>query len=517
MRKTVPILLAITLVSAAIGQPGPPPPAAPLKPLFADAQPVRACESLRDVKLPNTTIDSAELHPAAGTRPAVCRVTATSTHPPAGDQVKIYIGLPAAGWNGRFEGTGGGGFSGGSANGVVAPASQGFAAGATDTGHPGASGSFALDSNGHLDWMLIRDNAYLGIHEMTVTGKALVEAFYGKAPGHSYFNGCSTGGRQGLAEAQRYPTDYDGILAGAPAINWTRLHVEQLWGPLVMKESNDAPARCKFQAAQSAAVAACDMDDGVADGVIGDARACKFDAQELVGATPNNCETITQADADVFRKIWEGPRRQDGSFIWYGLSRGGDFTGVSGTAGTPPAPQPNGITLDWWKYFLNQNAQWDWKPLDYGSYEHYVDQSLEEFSAVLATDNPDLSGFRDHNGRIVIWHGGADQLIYPEGTVDYFQKVQSKMGGPEATSKFARFFIAPGVSHCGGGAGAQPAGQFEAVVSWVEEGKAPETLDSVKRGPNGQSTRPICQFPMHAKYKGTGSVDDAANFSCVEN
>jgi feruloyl esterase len=482
----------------------------------AHAQTVRTCESLQTLSLPNTTIESAATEPAAGNRPAFCRVTAVTTHPPAGDRIRVFLGLPLTGWNGRFQGIGGGGFSGGNANGVVAPVAQGYAAGSTDTGHEGGSASFALDATGHLHWMLIRDNAYLGIHEMTVTGKTLVEAFYGTAARHSYFNGCSTGGRQGLSEAQRYPADYDGILSGAPAINWTKLHVEQMWGTVVMLAAGNPVPQCKFAAAQAAAVAACDAADGVTDGVIENPRACTFDPGQLVGTSAGACGTFTEADAGVIRKIWQGPRRQDGSFLWYGLQRGGDFSGLSSTGGSPLAPRPNAITLDWWRFFLNQNPQWDYSGLTPDAYEHYWDQSVEEFSAVLATDNPDLSAFRDRGGKIVLWHGWSDQLIYPEGTIDYYQRVQKQMGGSASTSGFARLFLAPGVGHCGGGPGPQPEGQFDAVVRWVEEGKAPDTLRAVRRGQTGATrSRPLCQFPLVAKYTGTGSTDDAANFVCA--
>ena len=478
-------------------------------------QPVRTCESLTSLSLANTAIESASTEVASGDRPAFCRITAVTTHPPAGDRVRIFVGLPLTAWNGRFEGVGGGGFMGGSANGVNVPVSQGYAAGSTDTGHEGPSGSFALDSTGHLNWLLIRDNAYLGIHEMTVTAKALIEAFYGTPARHAYFNGCSTGGRQGLSEAQRYPTDYDGILSGAPAINWTKLHMEQMWGTVVMLAAKNPVPQCKFAAATAAAVAACDAADGVTDGVIENPRACTFDPKQLVG-TSTACGDFTAADAGVIRKIWEGPRRQDGSFLWYGLQRGGDFGGLSSTGGTPVVPRPNPITLEWWRYFLNQNPQWDYMNLTPASYELYWDQSVEEFSAVLSTDNPDLSAFRDHGGKIILWHGWSDRLIYPEGTIDYYQRVQKQMGGAENTAKFARLFLAPGVDHCAGGPGPAPEGQFDAVVHWVEEGKAPETLTAVKRGPNGVTrTRPLCQFPLVAKYKGTGSTDDAANFACA--
>jgi feruloyl esterase len=234
--------------------------------------------------LANTTIDSALPDTPAPGGAGVCRVTATVTHPPAGDKVKVWVALPVDTWNGRFQGMGGGGMSGGSENSVRAPAAAGYVAGATDTGHEGGSGSFALGPDNRHNWMLIRDNAYLGIHDMTVTAKALAEAFYGKTPKYSYWNGCSTGGRQGLSEAQRYPADYDGILAGAPAINFPKLHVAQLWGPMLMQAAGHAVPMCRLNAAVEAAVKACDANDGVTDGVIADPTRCAFDPGALVGS-----------------------------------------------------------------------------------------------------------------------------------------------------------------------------------------------------------------------------------------
>jgi hypothetical protein len=173
--------------------------------------------------------------------------------------------------------------------------------------------------------------------------------------------------------------------------------------------------------------------------------------------------------------------------------------------------------MEWWRYFLTKNPQWDWTALTPALYEQYWDQSVEEFSAVLATDNPDLTAFRDRGGKLVLWHGWSDQLIYPEGTIDYYQRVQKQMGGAESTSKFARLFLAPGVGHCAGGPGAQPAGQFDALVRWVEQGQAPDVLNAVRRDGSGNvvRSRPLCQFPLVAKYKGTGSTDDATNFVCA--
>src|SRR2546427_1025817 len=222
----------------------------PPKPLFPDAAPVCSCESLAKVSLPNTMIDTAAIDPSDGS----CRVTATVTHPPSGDRVKVFIGLPATNWNGRFRGNGGGGFSGGSVGSLRGPVAQGYAAGATDTGHEGGSGSFALDANGRLNWQSIVDNAYLGIHDMTVVGKALTKAFYGKAPRYSYFVGSSTGGRQGLMEAQRYPNDYDGIVSACPAINWQRFLPADLCPQVVMVAATNFIPKSNLDAATAAAV-----------------------------------------------------------------------------------------------------------------------------------------------------------------------------------------------------------------------------------------------------------------------
>ena len=512
------LAVAVSIATVLIhgqGQAPQPPPVVP-KSLVAKGEPVIACENLKSVTLPNTTIDAAVVDPGNPALPASCRVTATVTHPPADDRVKVWIGLPMTNWNGRFQGVGGGGFSGGSANGVAQPLRAGYAAGSTDTGHDGGSGSFALDAKGQLNWQLIRDNAYVGIHDMTVTGKALVQAFYGTAPQKSYFNGCSTGGRQGLSEAQRYPADYDGILSGAPAINWPKLHNGQLWGQLVMLEANNFVPPCKFAAATAAAVEACDAIDGVKDGVIEDPPRCTFDPKALVGAAAGaNCSALTEADAGVIRKIWDGPRARDGSFLWHGLPRGGAFA-LSATGGNPPAGQPFGITLDWFRYFLTQNPKWDWTTLTHATYEQLFKQSVEQFGDVFGTDNADLGAFRKRGGRVVMWHGWADPLIYAGGSIDYYKRVQTAAGGPAATAQFFRFFLAPGVGHCAGGAGPAPTGQFDTVVKWVEEGQAPDTLTAVRRDGSGAITRsrPLCQYPLVARYKGSGSTDEAANFEC---
>ncbi len=465
------------------------------------------------VALPNTTIESAAVDPNDA---SICRVTAITTHPPAGDKVKIWLAIPTANWNGRFVGNGGGGFVGGTATGVNQPVALGYASGSTDTGHEGGSGSFALGPDGHLNWQAIRDNAHVGIHEMTITGKALTQAMYGVAPKYSYWNGCSTGGRQGLMEAQRYPQDYNGIVSGAPAINWPKLMMESIWGTLQMNAAGNPIPACKLAAATAAAVAACDSIDGVKDGVIEDPSRCKYDPKALIGTPAGDCGSFTQADADIIRKLWEGPRRQDGSFLWYGQSRGADLNALAASRGTPLKPQAFTFTVDWLKYWITENPQFDWTAMTPAAYEHFWDQSVEEYGIVIGTDNPDLTAFRDRGGKAIIWHGWADQLISAEATIDYYKRVMQQMGGAEKTAQFARFFLAPGVAHCGGGSGPAPFGQLDALLSWVEDGKAPVTLTAARRDQAGVITRsrPLCQYPQVAKYKGSGSTDDAANFVC---
>jgi hypothetical protein len=517
-RIVLQALAAAMLIAAAMtpsqAQPGAQPPLGTTpKPAIPNVKPARSCESLASVALPNTTIESAAVDP---NNPAICRITAITTHPPTGDKVKIWIGIPTSNWNGRFLGIGGGGFVGGSPTGVNQPVALGYASGSTDTGHEGGSGSFALDANGRLNWQSIRDNAHVGIHDMTVTGKALTEAMYGASPRYSYFNGCSTGGRQGLMEAQRYPQDYNGIVAAAPAINWPKLIMQSIWGTLQMNVAGNPIPACKLAAATAAAITACDAIDGVKDGVIEDPKRCNYDPKALIGTSAGECGSFTEKDAEIIRKLWQGPRREDGSFVWYGQSPGADLNAVSASRGTPLKAQGFPFTVDWLKYWITQNPAYDWTTMTPAAYERFWEQSVEQYGAVIGTDNPDLSAFRDHGGKAIIWHGWADQLITADGTIDYYKRVLQQMGGAEKTAQFARLFLAPGVAHCAGGAGPAPYGQLDALLSWVEDRKAPAALSAARRDQTGTITRsrPLCQYPQVAKYKGSGSTDDVANFVC---
>jgi feruloyl esterase len=483
------------------------------KPAIPNVKAVQSCESLTNVRLPDTTIESATVDTS---NTNICRIVAVKTHPPAGDKVRIWVAIPTTNWNGRFLGTGGGGFSGGSPAGVNAPVALGFAAGATDAGHVGGSASFALGPDGKLDWQAIRNFAHVGIHEMTVIGKALTEAMYGVAPRYAYFNGCSTGGRQGLMEAQRYPQDYNGIASGAPAINWTHLMMQSFWGSMLMNAASNPIPSCKLEAATAAALTACDGIDGVKDGVIEDPGRCTYDPKPLIGTSAGDCPAFTQADVDIIRKLWEGPRRADGGALWHGPPRGSSLIALAGSRGEPLAPQAFGFSVDWLRYFITQDPKFDWTTVTPAAYQALWDRSYEQYGTVIGTDNPDLSAFRDRGGKTIIWHGGADALITAAGTIDYYKRVQSRMGGAKATSDFARFYFAPGVGHCSGGPGPQPTGVLDALVAWVEDGKAPDTLTAVRRNESGAitRTRPLCQWPLVARYRGAGSTDDASSFVC---
>ena len=461
------------------------------KPLYPGAAPVCTCDSLHYISIPNTTIDSVTIDSTQGW----CRVVATVTNPPASDHIKIYVALPTKGWNGRFLGTGGGGFAGGSPTNLRAQAARGFAVAATDTGHAGLDGSFALDQNKRLDWQSIEDFAYLGIHEMTMVGKALVEAFYGRVPGRSYFIGGSTGGRQALMEAQRYPGDYNGIVAAAPAIYFNHLKFAQLWPQMVMLDADHFIPEAKLTAATAAAVESWRKTRHTSDEFIDDPRQFGFDAKSLVGTIVQD-SVFTAADAEVIDQIWQGPRGRDGRFLWYGLQRGADLKFLAGTGGTPIHGEPYPMAIDWCQFFLAKNRAWKWTSINRSEFERLLAQSIEEFSPVIETADPNLTEYRDRGGKLIIWHGWADQFIPPEGSIVYYQQIARRMGGPQETSKFARLFMAPGVGHCGGGSGPQPFALIAAIIRWTEEGTPPDKLAGEMFDTNGvaRCSRPLSSF-----------------------
>jgi Tannase and feruloyl esterase len=452
------------------------------------------------------------------------------------DRIGVDVWMPVNGWNGRFQGVGGGAFLAGHPYFMVGAVNAGYSAAVTDAGNTPSSpfdGSFALDSTGHLNWPLIKDFAYRGVHDLAVVGKAVTAAYYGSKAKFSYWNGCSTGGRQGMAEAQRYPSDFDGILAGAPAINWQKYLPGSLWAQLVMLQSVDFMPQCKFSAFQTAAIKACDtLGDRVVDGVIGDPLACRFDPDSLVG-TSTPCGTITAQDAAVVAKIVAGPRSTGGKFLWYGLPWGatfaGDFVGAglanTATTGGTTIGVPFPLILEYLGTWVQQNppvpaGTWDWTTTTYDRFDQLFQQSVDLFGNVMGTDNPDLSGFKKAGGKLVIYHGLADQLIFPQGTINYYRRVQQSTGDRTDTADFARLFLAPGLAHCAGGPGAQPDNPLNQLVDWVENGKAPKSLDGVIRDPSTGAviaTRPICIYPKVAVYNGSGPTTQASSFACRHN
>jgi feruloyl esterase len=484
-------------------------------------QPQRSCASLVSAHFANTTVTSATAVAATSSAPAYCDVQATVTNPPSyADSVKIGVFLPTTNWNGSFEGTGGGGFSGGDpTNPDISALTDGYVTAGSDTGHAGASGSFALNADGTPDWQSIDDFGYLGIHEMTVLAKQVTDAYYGQSPSYSFFNGCSTGGRQGLIEAQRYPRDYNGISVGSPAINSNQLRAAQMWGELQMRLAGDFIPQCKLNAFNAAAIAACDKLDGVADGIISDWQDCRFDARKVIG-TVTPCGTVTATDADIVNKIWQGPVDAKGNPLWFGLQPGASFSGLDNTvtaADGTTTGSPFSASTDWYKYFLTLNPKFDWHTLTYQQFLNFFQQSASEYADMDVTSSatPDLSAFKDAGGKIVMWSGTYDQLVYQLGDLDYVHRVQDVIGGANQTDKFLRFFFDPGVAHCGGGAGAAPTNQFQSVVDWVEHGKAPTQLAGEKTDSTGAvvMTRPVCMYPLVARYRG-GDPNRATSFTC---
>jgi Tannase and feruloyl esterase len=498
--------------------------------------PVRSCASLASVSWPDgSRVTSAVDVPASGSTPEFCNVTVLVP-----DHINIYVDLPTNNWNGRYQAMGNGGFAGaptGTVGGLLEGEPQtglgglaaGYAESQTDTGHQQPeTGAWAWSPTGP-NFNQIQDFAYRANHEMALKSKDLIGLFYGRAQSYSYWMGCSTGGREGLTEAMRYPNDFDGIVAESPAINWTRFIPAEEWPALVMNWNHDFLPACKEAAVTNAVMAACNgTADGARDGLI-DPRNCHFDPKQLIGLkTP--CGTFTAQDAAVVEQIWQGPRGRGGQFLWYGLEPGADLgstpsLSLAGTASVPSALDPTGLALtavpfsisdDWLRYFIHQDPSWNYQEETYQQYIQDFQTSVTEWASDLSTDDANLSAFRRHGGKVIIWHGLADQLIFPQGTINYYTNVLSTMGGLTGVSKFARLYLSPNSPHCGTGAlGPYPNGPLEALVKWREQGIAPATLTGSGTNPAGQTvTRNICPYPERTIYNGSGDVLVAGSFHC---
>jgi feruloyl esterase len=485
------------------------------------------CEGLSALSLPATTINKAEavaagaftlpdLNPgqlnagqlaAFKQLPAFCRVAAT-IRPNSDSEIKIEVWMPAAGWNGKFMGVGNGGWSGAIVYPALATAlGRGYAAASTNTGHDGGDASFVP---GHPEKLV--DFAYRAVHEMTVKAKALTEAYYGKAPARAYWNGCSSGGKQGLKEGQKFPRDYDGIVAGAPANYWTHLMAGDLWPAVVTRQNPDAslpPA--KLDALHKAALAACDKLDAVEDGLLENPTACHFDPAtvQCQGGAQENC--LTAAQVEAARKIYAGARNpRTGKQVFPGMPPGSELVWPA-LAG----PKPFEIPVSHFKHVVFNKPDWDFLSLDFDKDVARADKLDKDL--IGATD-PNLKEFFGHGGKLIVYHGWNDQLISPLNSIDYYNSVAAKTGADKIDSSF-RLFMAPAMNHCSGGDGPSRIDAVSALEQWVEQGKAPEKIvaSHVSAGNQVDRTRPLCPYPQVARYTGTGSTDDAINFTCVRD
>jgi len=471
-------------------------------PVAAMQSVARSCESLTALTLPHTTITAAR-SVSAGEVPAHCQVSVTS-EPSSSSDIKIEVWLPASGWNGKFEAVGNGGWNGTIDRAALAAAvRRGYAAASTDTGHQGAGGPWMQDPEKLIDF------GYRAVHEMAAIGKAVVAAYYGSNATRSYFAGCSAGGRQGLKAAQRFPEDFDGIVAGAPAVNTTGRAAFSMW--IAQNQHRDEASfipATKYPAIHDAVLQACDALDGVKDRVIENPRQCRFDPKvlECKGADTAACLTPPQvASARTMYRPVVNPRTQKP--IFPGLEYGSEM-GWSTFGG----PQPFAIGSQMYQYMVFKDPAWDFKTLNFDADMARVDTI--EGGAINALD-PNLKPFLARGGKLIQYHGWADQQIPSGSSVWYFESVLDAMGGPRSVQDGYRMFMVPGMGHCGGGDGTTSFDMLSALEQWVEQGKAPDRITAAHLT-NGVAdrTRPLCPYPQAAVYRGSGNTDDAANFVC---
>ncbi len=482
-----------------------------------------SCDSLSSLKLQDTTITAAEavaagaFTPPADTGgrgkgrgggnpyadlPAFCRVAAT-IKPSSDSDIKMEIWLPATTWNNKFEADGNGAWTGSIAQNTLAGGVRlGYATSMTDTGHEGGSASFAL---GHPEKQI--DFGYRAVHELAVKSKAIIQAYYGQAPKYSYWNGCSAGGKQGLKEAQMYPADFDGIIAGTPVNDWVGRALGAVWmGQATHETEGSAIPQAKYATIHKAALDACDALDGVKDGVIENPQICKFDPVTIQCKGEDSSDCLTPAQVATARKVYSGvinPRTKE--VIFPGLEPGSELGW-----GTQVGANPFGPGLDEFRYVVFKNADWDYKTFNFDS---DVTASLKADNNMMNAMDPNLKAYFDRGGKILQYHGWADQQMSPGNSPKYYKTVLEKMGGASKVMDNYRLFMVPGMGHCAGGAGATDTFDKRTILEqWVEQKKAPEKI--IASTPMGNKTRPLCPYPQVAVYSGSGSTDDAANFSC---
>lgn len=460
-----------------------------------------------------------------GDLPPFCRVEGTLT-PTRVSAIRFEVWLPASDWNGRLQVVGNGGLAGSISYAAMAEALRnGFATASTDTGHTTTEPASWLENRERLI-----DYSSRGLHLTTVQAKAVVNAFYAKLPEFSYFTGCSSGGKQGLMEAQRFPEDFDGILAGHAANYWTHQMAGEVWNGQVTSSPETNLSKEALQLVQDAAVAACDMVDGAKDGLVGDASRCTFDPGVLQCRGGATAGCLTAAQVEAVRGVYRGPTSRSGKTLYPGLYPGGEMGWASGVVIN--RQDTSGVSSnDFWRYAFFHDPGWKFRTFD-------VDRDLPEAVSSLApiTDavNPDLAAFKRLGHKLVYYHGEADPLIPARNGVNYYESVVAAQKGLAPTQTFFRAYMVPGLYHCSGGpgptafgtAGTPPEGQrdadhdiFKALQRWVEQGQAPSRIIATKYVDGDAAKdvvlqRPLCTYPEVAMYSGSGDMHDAANFTC---
>ncbi|KAK3720576.1 hypothetical protein LTR37_003625 [Vermiconidia calcicola] len=446
----------------------------------------------------------------------LCNVTLSYTHPEMGDNINVYVWLPLDNWNGNFLGQGGGGWAAGMEGALGPPVALGYASANTDAGHSFhvdpvqatfSARDWAIPSPGNVDWTLLQDFASVSLDDMANLAKGVVSSFYGKAPRYSYWNG-----------------NYNGILALAPAVNWDSFIVAELWGQVMMRKENYYPSSCEWEAIRNSAIEACDELDGVKDGVVAAANLCNFDALSVVGQKYNcSGETrhISEAAATIANAAWEGPKR-NGKLEWFGLNHEAPFSSATSSSGgllqticdednknCTGSPFP--ISKEWVQVFLAKNLGYDVSDMSEEDFFGFLHLSRQWYSSIMGSADPDLSEFKAAGGRMITWHGLADELIFPNGTANYYERV---LALDSKAKDFYRYFEAPGVLHCGRGVGAFPKQAFNSLVQWVESETVPDTLDAETTLEPTRS-RILCVYPQVAAYRG-GNPDDASSYECAD-
>jgi feruloyl esterase len=478
-----------------------------------------SCESLASLKLADTTITSAESVAAGGFTPpgarggrgaaqsdlpAFCRVAAT-LKPSSDSDIKIEVWLPAANWNGKFQAVGNGAWNGTIAYPAMMTAlGRGYATSSTDTGHVGGNADFAF---GHAEKVI--DFGYRAVHELTVKSKAIIQSYYDNPLRYSYFSGCSAGGRQAMKEAQKFPTDFDGIIAGAPGLDWTGRAAGAV--RVAQKTEKDPAAQvppAKAQLIHNAVLEACDALDGVKDAVLDDPRHCKFDPGVLQCKGGDEPSCLTKAQVDTVRLIYSGAVNPKTKREITGLERGSELGWTE--LGWTVSARSTG--LDQFRYLVFKDPTWQVQRFNFDTDIVLAEEGDGDTINAL---NPNLQGFIGRGGKLIQYHGWSDPQISPGNSVQYYKRVVDASGGAGAIQGSYRLFMGPGMSHCGGGDGPNTFDMVSALEQWVEKGKAPEQIVASRmRDGKVDRTRPLCPYPQVAAYKGAGSTDEAANFAC---